>query len=113
MRPRRGYTLLLEDISRACEECFTFVEGMAFEEFIRDRKTQLAVVKEIEIIGEAAGRIPDQIRDRAPGVPWPAIVGMRNLLAHEYFQVNYETVWNTVQRELLPLQEAIRGLLGE
>ena len=113
MRPRRSYTLLLEDIRTACEECFTFVEEMTFEEFRLDRRTRLAVVKEIEIIGEAAEKIPDQIRDRAPEVPWSAIIGMRNLLTHEYFQVNCETVWNTVQRELQPLQEAVTALLNE
>ena len=113
MRPRRSYLLLLEDIRRACEECLTFVEGLTVEDFIRDRRTQLAVVKEIEIIGEAANKIPQLIRDGAPEVPWSAIIGMRNRLAHEYFQVNYEMVWSTVQSELHPLQEAVTGLLNK
>lgn len=111
MRPRRHSTLLLRDIATACEESLFFVEGMTFEEFSRDRRTQLAVVKELEIIGEAANKLPRSIRNACPEVPWSAIVGMRNRLTHEYFQVNYETVWGTVHVYLRPLHEAVTRLL--
>jgi uncharacterized protein with HEPN domain len=100
----------LRDIATACEECLHFVEGLTFEEFNRDRKTQLAVVKELEIIGEAAGKLPRGIRNAGPEVPWPAIIGMRNRLTHEYFRVNYETVWRTVHTYLKPLHEAVTRL---
>ena len=110
MRPRRHSTLLLRDIDTACEECLLFVEDMTFEEFSRDRKTQLAVVKELEIIGEAAGKLPRGIRNASPDVPWPTIMGMRNRLTHEYFRVNYETVWGTVHTYLKPLHEAVTRL---
>ena len=112
MRPRRHPRLLLNDIAAACEECLFFVEGMTFEEFNQDRRTQLAVVKELEIIGEAAGKLPRAIRNAAPEVPWTGMVGMRNRLAHEYFRVNYETVWRTVHIYLRPLYESVAMLIS-
>ena len=86
---------------------------MTFEEFDLDRKTKLAVVREIEIIGEAANNIPEYIRQTAPEVSWTRISGMRNRLAHEYFRVNYGVVWNTVQEYLPPLRNTISRLLEE
>lgn len=111
--PLRHYTLRLSDISLACEECLQFVAGMSFQEFARDRKTQLAVVKELEIIGEAAGKLPRAIRSASPEIPWTEITGMRNRLTHEYFDVNYETVWGTVHVHLGPLLESVARLLRE
>ncbi len=113
MTTHRHFTLFLQDILHACEECPTFLEGMSFEEFSRDRRTKLAVVKEIENIGEAASNIPEHIRQSAPEVPWQRIIGMRNRLAHEYFDVHYGIVWNTVHQYLPPLRRAIEHLLNE
>ena len=113
MRTHRHFTLFLQDIIGACDECFTFVEGMTFEEFDRDRKTKLAVEREIEIIGEAANNIPEHIQQSAPEIPWHRIIGMRNRLAHAFFNVNYGIVWTAVQEELPPLRQSIQRLLNE
>lgn len=109
----RHYALFLRDILDACDECMSFVQGMAFEEFGRDRRTQLAVVKELEVIGEAANKLPPYIRRAAPEIPWQGITGMRNRLTHAYFQVNNETVWDTVHQHLPPLRQAVARLLNE
>lgn len=109
----RHHALFLRDILDACDECLSFVEGMTFEEFDRDRRTQLAVVKELEVIGEAARRLPPHIRRAASEIPWQGITGMRNRLTHEYFQVNNETVWHTIHQHLPPFRQAVARLLNE
>ena len=107
----RHYTLFLRDILDACDEAREFVEGMTFEEFDRDRKTKLAVEREIEIIGEAANNIPEHIRQTASEVSWSKISGMRNKLAHEFFDVHYGIVWSTVREDLPPLRDSIGRIL--
>ena len=113
MRIPRHFTLFLQDMIDACDECPTFVEGMTFEEFDRDRKTKLAVERGIQIIGEAANNIPEHVQQSAPEVPWHRIIGMRNRLAHAFFNVNSEYVWSTVQEDLPPLRQSIQRLLNE
>ena len=84
---------------------------MTFEEFYRDRRTKLAVEREIEIIGEAANNIPEYVRETAPEVPWSKIAAMRNKLAHEFFDVHYGIVWSTVHEDLPPLRDSIGRIL--
>ena len=109
----RHPAFFLGDILDACDECLSFVHGMTFEEFDLDRRTQLAVVKELEVIGEAARKLPPHIRQAAPEIPWEGITGMRNRLAHEYFRVNNETVWDTVHQHLPQLRQAVACLLNQ
>ena len=90
-----------------------FVENMTFDEFLRDRKTMLAVEREIEIIGEAAGKIPPFLRQAAPEISWQEMLAMRIRLAHIYFNVNPEYVWSTVQEDLPPLRQSLERLLNE
>lgn len=111
MTGSRHHALFLRDILDACDECLSFVEGMTFDEFNRDRRTQLAVVKELEIIGEAARKLSPHVQRAAPEIPWQGITGMRNRLTHEYFQVNNQTVWDTVHQNLPPLRQAVARLL--
>ena len=73
----------------------------------------LALVKSIEIIGEAGARVSEQGRDATPDVPWPEIVAMRNRLVHAYFDVNLDVVWETVRKDLPALVTALQGALNE
>lgn len=73
----------------------------------------LALVKAIEIIGEAGARVSIEGRDATPDVPWPEIVGMRNRLVHAYFDVDLDVVWTTVRHDLPPLVEALQAALEE
>ena len=84
MRPERSYSDHLRDIHRAADEALEFVDGMDFPAFSADRRTNLAVVRALEIIGEAARHIPARTRRRYPQVPWQDMVAMRNKLIHEY-----------------------------
>ncbi len=80
--------------------------------FLRDSKTQDAVIRNLEIIGEAVKNLSEECRQRSPQIPWRRIAGLRDVLIHAYFGVKPETVWNVVERELPVLQGAVAQLLG-
>lgn len=112
MSQRRFYLDYLQDILQAVEDALTFADGMDYSTFSTDRRTNLAVVRALEIMGEAARHIPANIRRGYPESPWQEIVDMRNKLVHEYFGVDLEVLWRTVQKDLSPLRDAIRQMLA-
>ena len=75
-------------------------------------RMRAAVVRNIEIIGEATKRLPEDLRDREPGIPWKSIAGMRDVVVHDYFEIDDEIVWNVVENELPRLREAIERLMA-
>jgi uncharacterized protein with HEPN domain len=101
----------LEDILDAIEQIRTYTAGYDVEAFRRDRKTQDAVIRNLEIIGEAARSLPESSKASAAEIEWRKISGLRNILTHEYFGVNLEIVWDVVQTKLADLEAACRGLL--
>jgi len=103
----------LEDISTAILDIRSFVHGMSASAFVSDKKTVNAVVRSLEVIGEAAGKIPVDIRRRYSDVPWDEIIRMRNRLIHEYFGVDLDMVWQTILDDLAPLETAIKTMLNE
>ena len=92
--------ILLLDMLLAAREAVEFADGLTFETFDRNRMAQLAILKAVEIVGEAASRIGVETRDAHPEIPWAAIVGMRNRLVHEYSNVNLARVWEAVERDI-------------
>ena len=88
------------------------VRGVDFKTFLKDRKTRDAVVREIEIIGEAVKNLPMVFRDRHPEIPWKKIAGMRDEIVHEYFDIDWDLVWNVVDKRLPELEKQIKELLG-
>jgi uncharacterized protein with HEPN domain len=86
---------------------------MDFPAFAAERRTTLAVVRALEIIGEAARHVPAGIRRRNPEVAWQDMVAMRNKLIHEYFGVDLQVLWRTVQDDIPPLSDGIRRMLSE
>ena len=99
MRPQRSYLDYLRDIQQAADETLTFVEDMDLPAFLTDRRTNLAAVRALEIIGEAARHIPASVRRRHPHVAWQDMVPTRNKLIHEYFGVDLEVLWRTVHED--------------
>lgn len=91
---------LLLDMLLSAREAAAFAEGLAFPEFEGDRKTQLAILKAVETVGEAASRMQSDTTAAHPEIPWRQIVGMRNRLVHGYFDVNLRRLWETVQRDI-------------
>lgn len=113
MNPRRDHRDYLEDICKAARKALQFVEGIAYEDFSGDEKTVYAVVRALEIVGEATKRIPQDIRDRYPQVPWRSMAGIRDKLIHDYVSVNLEVVWKTLTEDLPPLLLMIGRVIDE
>jgi len=107
----RDYRLFLDDILEAVAKIRDYTTGLDYAAFAQDSKTQDAVVRNLEIIGEAAGRLPEPVRSAAPEIEWRKIVGLRNILAHEYFGVSLPVVWDVVQNKIDPLESSCRALL--
>jgi uncharacterized protein with HEPN domain len=87
-----------------------FTQGLSFSEFASDARTSFAVVRALEIVGEAAKNVPQSFRDRVPAVPWQDMAGMRDKLIHAYHGVDLRVVWRTVREDLPEVVEAIRPL---
>jgi len=101
----------LLDILIAARKALRFVEGMTWEGFQQSELHQNAVMRPLEIIGEAARLVSQQTRQAHPEIPWAQMIGMRNRLIHEYFRVNLKTVWATVQNDLPRLIALIEPLV--
>jgi uncharacterized protein with HEPN domain len=107
----RDSRLYLSDILDSGAAIQEFVKSLSFEEFCNDRKTYSAVIREFEIIGEAVGKLTDELQREYPDVEWQDIKDFRNLLIHEYFGVDLEIVWKIIQDDLPVLMDAVREIL--
>jgi uncharacterized protein with HEPN domain len=103
----------LNDILEAASRIATYTEAMTFDQFLTDFKTQDAVIRNLEIIGEATKQVPDRVRQIAPHIPWKSIAGMRDKLIHQYFGVNLDIVWNVGRGDLSALVKAVETILSE
>lgn len=109
----REYKLFLHDILEAIQKVERFVGDMNFEDFIQDEKTQSAVIRQLEIIGEASKQIPQAIREKDVNIPWKLMAGMRDVLIHSYFKVNYQIVWDTKHTLVSEVKNRIQKVMEE
>jgi uncharacterized protein with HEPN domain len=108
---KRVYDDYLRDMLENAERAIAFVQDMGFDEFSEDEKSIYAVVRALEIIGEAARQVPEDVRAANPEIQWREVAGMRNKLMHEYFGVNTKVVWRTVQEDLPVIIPVLRKML--
>jgi len=107
----RDPSLYLDDILDAIIRIREYTGSMSYDLFTKDRKTQDAVVRNLEVIGEAVGRLPERVKQQTREIEWQKIVGLRNILAHEYFGISLPVVWDVVQNKLDQLETVCRKLL--
>lgn len=97
---RREDQLLISDILQSCELINQYVNSMSYDEFLKDRKTIDAVVRNFEVIGEASKMISDELKLKHPLIEWRMMADFRNILIHEYFGIDYEILWQSIIESL-------------
>jgi len=110
---KRDWKLLFEDILESIDKIEKYTKGISYDDFLSNYLIIDAVVRNIEIIGEASKNIPTEIQNSFKDVPWKKLKGIRNRIVHEYFQVDVSIIWFIVKNELSPLKEVLTKHLNE
>ena len=106
----REYRLFLQDMRKASEKILRYTRGFSCEQFLADEKTFDAVMRDLEIIGEAAKHIPPEARAQHPEIDWQKIAGLRDIVVHEYFGLDVEIIWDVIMREVPTLLRQLKPL---
>lgn len=104
---KRDTNLFIEDIKESIKNLEEFTKGLDKDKFSKDSLRQSAIIRQLEIIGEAVKNIPDPFRKRFPKIPWKDIAGFRDVLSHAYFGVSLERVWNIIEIDLPVLKKEL------
>lgn len=107
---KRPVPLLLDDMWQALERIERYTKGVRQETFAQDEKTVDAVARNLEIIGEAANRLPEEFKQQHPDIAWPQIVGLRHRIVHDYFGIDLTLVWQILQQDLPAFKAQLRQL---
>ncbi|MGB9627712.1 MAG: DUF86 domain-containing protein [Thermodesulfobacteriota bacterium] len=110
---KRNHKLFVKDILDCINKIEEFIGDMGFDEFMEDDKTKSAVVRKLEIIGEATKNIPKQLRQKYKELPWTDMAGMRDKIAHFYFGIDYVIVWKVIKERLPKIKPVIKRILNE
>lgn len=113
MIKKREISDYLSDISGFITKIEQFTKGLIYDEFVKDEKTVFAVIRAIEVIGEASKNISLDFRKKHKDLPWKEMSGTRDKLIHGYFGVDYEVIWKTIKEDLPPLKEKLEKLVQE
>ncbi len=106
----RGDKEFLSDILESIRRIELYIERMDYGEFLKDIRTQDAVVRNLEIIGEATKRLSEDLRERNPGIPWKNMAKVRDRLIHAYFGINYDVVWQIATNEIPEIKPGIEKI---
>lgn len=112
MHEKRDINLFLHDSLNSIKQIKIYVKSMNFKEYVGDKKTQDAVIRNLEIIGEAIKNIPVSFKNLYPLIEWKAFAGMRDILIHHYFGVDSEIIWETIKKDILILEEKLKEILN-
>lgn len=107
----RSNKLFVEDILEAIEKIKRYTKGLTYKTFAKDQMVVDAVIRNLEIIGEASRNIPDDVRDSYPDIPWKRMIGLRNIVVHEYFGVDLSIIWDIINRNLPDTKPEITAML--
>ncbi len=110
---KRDISLYVKDILEAMEKAEGFIGAMSQQDFLLDAKTNFAVVRCLEIIGEATKNIPDAIREKYKDIPWRDMAGMRDKVSHFYFGTDFNKVWLAVKKNIPILKPRIKQVLAD
>lgn len=108
----RIYSLYLTDIVECCQKIRTYLSGKTFDDFIFDNMRVDAVVRNLEIIGEAVKNLPDEVRNIRPDIEWKKAARFRDIIAHHYFKVDYHLVWSITQNKIEDMESAAKEMLA-
>lgn len=109
----RDYKVFLEDILEAIHKTRRYTAGLSQDAFRNDDKTLDAVVRNLEVIGEAVKKLPAKIRSKHPQVDWKRIAGLRDILIHEYFGIDIEIIWDILENKLPVLEREVKKIVSE
>lgn len=110
---KRDIRLFLDDILKSILLIEKYSQGVTKEQFHTSEEKQDGITRRLEIIGEATRNIPEDVREKYPNIPWSKMAGIRNIIAHEYFGVNFNTIWETATEFIPPLKKHIEELLEQ
>jgi uncharacterized protein with HEPN domain len=110
---KRSDNLLLEDIIEAIDSILEYTSDISIERFLADKKTKDAVVRNFEIIGEAANKLSKGIKESNQPIDWAGLIGFRNVIVHDYFGIDYDVVWNIKTNNLPKLKKDIHHLINK
>ena len=108
---KRTYKLYVNDILESIKKIENYIANLSYEDFVQDDLVRDAVLRNLEVIGEATKNIPDNIREKYPLIPWRRIIGLRNIVIHEYFGVDFENIWRIITKNIPEVKPSIEKIL--
>ena len=111
--PPRDWRLRLDDMLDAAQTAISLADGLEKDDFVGDRVLVDAAIKNLSVLGEAATRVPDEVAEQWPNLPWRMMRDMRNFIVHEYFGVSSDVVWGTIREDLPDVVDELRRIIGE
>ena len=107
----REWHFYVQDMIEFCDRVLSYTEGLDQKAFLADRRTHDATLRNLELVGEAATHVPSEVRKAHPDIPWHAIIGTRNRLAHGYLHISDDIIWSIIQDAVPELALSLRALL--